>query len=118
MVHILADTQNDLLAFKVKGELQRPDYDKTLPILEEMVQKYQKIRIYADMTDVEGITAKALWEEIKADLKYMNNVKKLAVVGDATWEKMLTSGLNIFPGIEGKFFSPAQHEEALQWVKA
>ncbi len=118
MVQILNHTQNDLLAFKVEGELQRPDYDKTLPILDQLVQKYEKVRVYAEIHEVNAITAGALWQEVKADLKYLNNVKKLAVVGAAGWEKALTYIANAVPGIESKFFTPDQSDEALRWIKA
>lgn len=117
MVEILEEkTHDNVIALKVKGKIDKNDYDKILPLIDLMVKRHNKLNGYAEVHELDGITAKAIWEEIKADIKYLNNFNKVAVVGDATWKEKLTKAADIIPSIESRYFDFNQKDQAIDWV--
>lgn len=117
MLRLLEESRNDLVAFRLSGQIDRTDYDVMLPILEEKIKQYGKISVYAEVQDIEDFSSRALWEDLKFDFRHANDFKRAAVVGDQKWLDWLTVMATPFTSAKIKYFEPRQREEALAWVQ-
>ena len=118
MLQILEQTEGNLIATRATGNLTEADYDKLLPLLNNIVEKHQKIRWYFEMEDFEGWKPKAFWEDLKFDLQHANDFKKVAMVGDKKWEEWMTNLMKTFTSAEIKYFAASQKIDALKWINS
>lgn len=117
MLQILEQTQDNIIATKATAKLTQRDYEKILPLLNDKLNKYPKIRWYFEMEDFEGWEAKAFWEDVKFDSKHANDFDKVAMVGEKKWEEWMTDLMQPFTAAEVKYFNTSQKEEAIKWIK-
>jgi hypothetical protein len=119
MINVIKEkTKGNLIALKAEGKIEKSDYDRIIPVMEEMVKKHDQLDAYLEIKELDKVSARALWEELKADIKFFNNINKIAVVGDASWKEVLTKAVDLLPDIETKYFNFAQKEKAQQWIGA
>ena len=118
MLQFLEDANDDLVAFRVSADVDKNDYDVMLSVLEEKIRQHGKIRVYAELMNVEAYTLKALWKDIKFDIKHLNDFSKAAIVGDATWMDMVTVMAKPFTSAEVKHFGSEHRSDAWAWINA
>jgi hypothetical protein len=117
MLQILGQTEGNLIATRATGNLTEADYDKLLPLLNNIVEKHKKIRWYFEMEGFEGWKPKAFWEDLKFDVQHANKFEKVAMVGDEKWEDWMTDLMKPFTSAEVKFFDLEEKEIAKKWIK-
>ncbi len=101
----------------ITGKLEKADYEYFVPEIERLIGKHGKINILFFLTEFEGWSAGALWEEIKFDLKHLKDLKKIAMVGDRRWEEEALALLcRPFTSAEVKFFPVEEVNIARQWL--
>lgn len=118
MIKINDRTKDELLALEAEGKINKMDYEKIVPVIDEMVKKYGKLKGYLEVHDLDTVTPQAFWEEIKADIKYLNNFDKIAVVGDATWKELLTKMVDLVPGLKTRYYEFHEKEMAFKWLNS
>ena len=62
------------------------------------------IALLVELIDFKGWTAGALWEDTKFAARHFNDIDRLAVVGDARWEKGITVFIKPFTKAQVKYF--------------
>lgn len=100
-----------------EGELTDEDYDRIIPLLQEKVRSFGKIRWYFEMRDFEGWSFSAMWRDIKFDFSNEEHIEKVAMVGDKKWEKQLTQLMKPFTDAEIEFFETEDRQKAQNWIK-
>lgn len=106
------------MAFRISGNVDRTDYDVMLPVLQERIKQHGKIRVYAEVQDVEDYSLEALWKDIKFDIRHANDFSKAALVGDRQWIDWLTVMAKPFTSAEVKYFDFSQRQLAWEWIQA
>ena len=101
-----------------REQLTKKDYDEILPVLEEAIRKFGKIRWYFEMQNFKGWTPEAAWEDINFDFSNKEHLKKVAMVGDKEWEKGITKIMKPFTDADIKFFQLEEKSEANVWIKS
>ena len=118
MLQLLEEANDDLVAFRISADVDKNDYDVMLPVLEDKIRQHGKIKVYAELMNVETYTLKALWKEIKFDLKHLNDFSKAAIVGDAPWMNMVATMAKPFTTAEVKHFDFEHRSDAWAWINA
>ena len=86
-------------------------------MLEALIAGHGSIRCLLEMTDFQGIELRALWDEIKFDVRHSRQVERSAVIGDRKWEAWMTRlSWPIFPKAELRYFDSAEREHAWDWI--
>jgi hypothetical protein len=116
MVTSIETTRETLVAIRLTGTLDKQDYDRLIPVLESKINQFGKIDIYWEMTGVEGWNPAGLWEELKFDLRHVNDFRKVAIVGDKKWEEWIAQAIKPFTTAEIRYFDAHQKEQALAWL--
>lgn len=99
-----------------EGKLTDEDYNRIIPLLQERLETYDKIRWFFEMRDFKGWSFSALWKDLKFSLKNRENLEMIAMVGDKKWEKELTELMKPFTEAEVKFFEEADRGNAKLWI--
>lgn len=102
----------------LSGKLAAEDYESFLPEINRLMHNHGKLRLLIQMRDFHGWTPGGFWEEFKFDIKHVNDVERIAFVGDKKWEAGLSKLAKLFTTDESRFFEPAQIEEARGWLSA
>jgi len=117
MIQILGQTSGKLIATKATEKLTEADYNKLLPILNNILKQHSKFRWYFEMENFDGWELKAFWEDVKFDARHANEFEKVAMVGEKIWEKWMADLMTLFASAEVRYFDISQKEEAMQWIK-
>jgi SpoIIAA-like len=114
--HVDELTYGKILEVDLHGKLNREDFERIGPETDRLIRQHGKIRILVTMRDFEGWDAGALWEELKWDAKHFNDVERLAMVGDESWQKWMVSVCKPFTTATVRYFSFDQLDEANEWL--
>lgn len=117
MIKIEKEKTGDLVKVYASDKLNQQDYDQLIPVLEKTLESWKKLRLYIEMEDFKGWTMTAALQDLGFDIRHAMDLSKIAVVGEKQWQEALTRLMKPFTTADVKFFSPAEKEEALQWVK-
>ena len=106
----------NLIKTSASGKLEQSDYDRLIPVLEQKLKKFNKLRLYFEMEDFEGWSPSAFFSDVKFDVQHANDFEKVAMVGDEKWHKWMTDAMKPFTTAEVKYFNQSQKQEALNWI--
>jgi hypothetical protein len=109
--------EHNIIYTMAEAKLTDEDYDRLIPLLEEKIRSFGKIRWYFEMKEFEGWSLSAMWRDLKFDFRNKENLERIAMVGNKEWEKQLTQLMKPFTGASIKYFDSSEHEEAKKWIK-
>ncbi len=120
MFEIMANSEGKILGVRATSKLTNRDYREVFtPTLEELFQKYGKIRLLFYMDeDFSGWEMGALWEDAKFDLQHKDDFEKVAVVGGPKWVEWFMKMLAPLSDAQVKIFPPDQVPAAWEWLQA
>jgi len=106
------------LALKAQGKLTHEDYQTITPMLESALAEVTSPSVNAliDGTELEGWEARAAWDDLKLGLKHGSEFKKIAIVGNKTWQERLSKIGSWFISGEIKYFE--SEADAIDWLNA
>ena len=115
-MHEIVEDQNDYLAVKLSGKVDRKEYQEVLSNLKNKITGDNKVDLLVDLSELDKFTVGALWEDIKFDIKNFKVIRRFAIVGDRNTIKVLDPISEPFVTDEAKFFNKSEFEEAQKWV--
>ena len=113
----LAESSGNVVGYKCVGKLTTSDFEKLEPEVKALVNKEGNIRILFDMAGYKGETAKGWIADFKFGREFHGKIEKIAVVGDTTWEKVLTQLAKLIYARDSKFFHSADIIKAWAWLR-
>ena len=116
MLEKMAESSGKVIGYKAVGKISKSDFEGIEPEVKALVNKEGAIRMLWDLTGYKEETAKGLIADYKFGREFNNQIEKLAVVGDTTWEKFLTQLAKLVYARDAKFFHSADSDKAWAWV--
>lgn len=107
----------DIVTLTFKGKVDKDDYDMFVPQIEGLMQGEAKIRLMVELHDFKGWTAGALWEDTKFAARHFNDIERLAIVGDARWERNMTAFIKPFTTATVRYFDLQYADQARDWIR-
>lgn len=80
MFRALDHPDQNLLTLTVDGPMTKADYQQAVPVLEQKIARYGKVNACVEVRRFDGISLRALWEDIKQDVKRYNDFNRVAVL--------------------------------------
>ncbi|MDX5347130.1 MAG: STAS/SEC14 domain-containing protein [Hymenobacteraceae bacterium] len=117
MIQLLEEPKDELVMLKMVSKLDQKDYDQVVPFLEKQIKQYGKIKVYLEIEDLEGMTAQAMWQEVKFDLSHRTDFAKIAITGDAEWLEWLARVSSYLIPAPIRHFKLSDKAAALQWLR-
>ncbi|WP_022824137.1 STAS/SEC14 domain-containing protein [Hymenobacter norwichensis] len=109
--------EQNLLALTISGALTKEHYDTIVPLLDEKIARWGKINLYLDVRSFDYITATALWEDIKLDVRHWRDFNRVAVTSDdSNLLKAAAALATLVSPAEVRHFPLEQKEHALHWA--
>jgi hypothetical protein len=115
-IHINEHDGGNFLMVHVSGILSSADYVRFVPKFEQFVRQHGKLRVLFDMTGFHGWEAAAIWAEIKFDIKHLADIKRLAMVGDMNWQRVMTWFCQPFMKATVHYFDHGHAAAARRWL--
>ncbi len=121
MIEILDQSTGNIFAMRLSGKIRHRDYQQFVPLLEKRIEEHGSVRCFIEMTEFHGVELRALWDEIKFDVRHARQIERCAVVGDRTWEWMTRSWMTklsrlIFSRAEIRVYGIAERDNAWEWI--
>ena len=116
MYKVLANGSEDFIAIQFSKKVTGEDYKSLIPLLKEKLQKDKRINLYWEFENFEGWDLGSVMREIQFDLTHANQFNKIAVVGDAQWQKIATLLGNYLTKAEIQYFDKSQQLQAMNWI--
>jgi len=117
-IEISSENDGRLLVVRISGKLHAENYQHFVPIVEKAVRQHGKVRMLIQMHHFHGWDTGALWEDLKFDAKHFNDIERLAIVGETTWEKLMAAFCKPFTTARIRYFPSDQAAEARAWITA
>jgi hypothetical protein len=112
------DVFDNVIGIEIDGKITKTDIEKISLLVEEKLQRNQKLRVYVELKNLGGITLNALLEDLKLAFKHLKDFDKKAVICDVNWRMELAwLTAKLFPHIEVKCFNWSDIDEAKNWLK-
>lgn len=115
-IKLIETNAGKVMEVQVKGKLTHEDYRQFTPEFERLVQQQGKIRVLFEMSQFQGWEAKALWDDIKFDLKHFKDIERLAMVGEQKWQKWMAGFCKPFTTATIRYFEHNQAGDARAWL--
>ena len=127
MFEKLAESSGNVVGFKAIGKLKASDFKALEPEVKALIEQdrikkqYQyregSIRLLFDMAEYKGETAKGWIADYKFGFEFHDQIDKMAIVGDKTWEEWVTHLAKYSHARNAKFFHSADIGKAWAWLR-
>ena len=116
MIEQLTGLPAHTVGFKMSGKLHDEDYKKFVPLVDAEIAKDGKANILAQFHDFHGWDVHALRDDIKFSTTHCTKIKRIALVGETTWEKWMATVCKPFTMAKIRYFDASQFEAAKSWL--
>ena len=117
MIEKMAESSGNVLGYKFTGTITIDDFKKMEPEVNAVVQKEGNVRILFNLSGFKWEKIDALVADLKFGHKFHEKIQRMAIVGDKTWEKWITTLARPFYAKEAKYFQSADTVKAWSWLK-
>ncbi len=116
VVSVITSSDSNVIEIRVSGKLSREDYDVFVPEIENLIAQHGKVRILFDMHDFHGWETAAIWEDIKFGWRHFHDIERIAMIGEAAWEKGMTTFCLPFTKADIRYFDRKEEAAAREWI--
>jgi hypothetical protein len=117
MLQTMTGLPPSVLGFDVNGALHADDYRQVLlPAVEAAIQQGEKIRIVLVFEHYDGLSGRALGQDLKLGVEHLTHWQRIALVTDIDWMTHLTALFGWMTPGELKHFPLAEREAAIAWA--
>lgn len=111
------ESPDKILSIGVSGKITSEDYKWINPLLEKHKNSYGGIFLYMELKDFKWASAEAFWEEIKTDIRFLNDCRKIAIATDDKWMGKMSNFLGKITPIEISIFHLNDRGKAFAWLQ-
>jgi hypothetical protein len=113
------DQQDGVIRVQLIGRLEPSSYDRIDDELNQLMSRISPVRLLIDLRQFDGWTGlAALSDHLSLIREHRRTPKRVAVLGDAGWQKLAQKLASRFLEAESRFFDAAHAEQAQVWAAA
>lgn len=119
-MHEMMDSPDDVVALRIAHKITGEDLEKIMDRLEQVMAKHEKVHIFVETQDIDGIELSGLPSYVARAMPLFGKLHRfgrVAVVADQAWVRAgsrLESA--ILPFISYSVFTPDQRTQAFAWI--
>ena len=107
-----------ILVVKLRGSLARGDYTLFTRQAEQLIAQHGTLRILCQMHGFHGWEAEAPREDLDFYFRHLNDIERLAFVGDKASEDGMAAFYRPFASTQIRYFDESKAGEARVWMYA
>jgi SpoIIAA-like len=112
----LDDMPDGVIGFEVSGTVHAEDYrDVILPRLERAAAAGE-VRFVVVIPDFDGMSASAVWQDLKVGIEHFRSWKRIALVTDIEWMNRMTSMFGWMTPGDVRHFPISERVDAIGWA--
>jgi len=113
----IVTNEGGLLTVKISGKLKWPEFAQLEKAATETIRAGGKVRFLVLTEDFQGWDNKGDWGNLSFQLKYDQQIEKIAIVGEKQWQDLV----EMFVGkgirsVDIRYFPPSQEALARAWI--
>jgi hypothetical protein len=116
VIETLPRSHDNVLGFRVSGDVTREDYEILEPAVRALVDASGSVRLLLDLTDLRWEKVDAWGADLRFGKQFRQSIERLAVVGQHRWEEWLTRLAEPFYAQHAQYF--ADVGQAWDWLEA
>lgn len=116
MIEQLTGLPDHTVGFKLSGKLHDADYKTFVPLIDAEIAKEGKANVLAQFHDFQGWDLAALWDDIQFSTTHCTKIKKIALVGEKSWEKWMAKVCKPFTMAKIEYFDVSEIDAAKAWL--
>jgi hypothetical protein len=110
---------DNVLSVKLIGKLEASAYDGVNGQLDGFIAKHGRVRLLLDLRDFDGWQGLAgLGEHFSLVRDHRHAPERVAIVGDAEWQRLAERVFSHFINAEMEYFEASAYDEAEGWISA
>ena len=115
-INMVRHASRVLLTLKIYGELTHDDYIEFTEQLEVSLSDIEELKVNAlvDITELESWTLHGSWDDLQLGLSRHDNFKKIAIIGNQSWQQLLGKVADWFVTADVHYFE--DKASAIQWL--
>ncbi|MDA8364483.1 MAG: STAS/SEC14 domain-containing protein [Gammaproteobacteria bacterium] len=118
MIERLRTDDLRILGFRLSGKLHDEDYRIFVPAIDSAITAAGgKVRMFVQLEDFHGWDLHAAWDDFSFGVKHYSDIERIALIGDAEWEKWMTKLCAPFTAATVKYFDAVDVQQAWTWLK-
>lgn len=117
MYELLDLPDTNIVGLHLSGTLTEDDYEEMSSELKHQFEAHTTTRVFFEIEDVDGWEPEEKWEAFALDIRYIQDLDKVAVVADDVWEPLMDKIELLFPMSQIQDYDPDDREEALDWIR-
>ena len=118
MLELIPFEEGNVIGFRLNGRIEDDEFDEAVGLIEKKLKEYKKLRVYAEIEKVGGMSVNTFMKDIHFKLRHWMDFEREAVVSDKRWiETWVRFASRFFPHIKVKHFSFEEAEEAKEWIR-
>jgi hypothetical protein len=116
MLETMEESSGSALGYKMVGDITKADYQTLVPAVQAAIDKAGSINLHFDLSEFKWEKVDAWKSDLDFGQTYKDKIDKMALVGNAKWEKHLAKLAQPFYAKEIKYFE--SDNDAWDWVKS
>lgn len=116
MIEKMSRSHDNVLGFRVSGDVTRDDYAVLDPEVRSAVDAAGSARVLLDLTDFHWEKIEAWGADLRFGREYHKSIDRMALVGHHQWEKWLAKVAEPFYAQQARYFPDV--EQAWAWLES
>lgn len=117
MLEPIDNLPEGVIGFEAAGEIETSDYtDALMPAIRQRWERGEDIRIVLVFERFDGMSASAVWQDLKLGVQNLSRWKRIALVTDIDWMITVASLFGWMTPGELRRFPVAERDKAISWA--
>jgi hypothetical protein len=117
MIEFLDFPDTNIVGVHLSDTLTEDDHEAFAYQLRDQLEAHMTVRVLFEIEDVEGWEPEDRWEDLTFDMRQVEDVDKVAIVGDDPWEPLVDKIELLFPSSLIQTYEDADREDGLEWLR-
>lgn len=107
----------ETIGWRVEDRLTDDEVEAMHQQLDTVIATNGSARLLVDLTTMQGVEPSAVWEDLRRSLGKLDAIERMAVIGDATWQQVLTNASGALTRTDARHYPPEDREAAWEWLQ-
>lgn len=117
MMEMVEMADDRVVGARIDGTIREADIRAMVEVVEDKLQRHERLRAYVEVERLGGIEPRALFEDLRMGLKHWDRFERKAAVTDAKWMAKIAEVVDpLFPSIRVRTFPTADRDAAIAWL--